>query len=109
MQRARTAKIHCINIQFNELGRAVRGRCGRFWGRHGGADIPLRRERARVLAIKNRDQLTSEEVEFGAMKMTGMQGDVGRVKMSKNFGPTPPIKARRSILIRFVLLAHPFR
>jgi hypothetical protein len=47
-------------------------------------------ERDSIHAIKKRDQLTPEEVKFGVMRMTGMQGDMGGIKMSKNSGPTPP-------------------
>ena len=43
-----------------------------------------------IHATKKGDQLTAAEVKVGAMKMTGMQGDMGGMKMDNNSGTTPP-------------------
>jgi hypothetical protein len=44
-----------------------------------------------IHATKKGDQLTAVEVKVGTMmKMTGMQGDMGGMKMDNNSGTTPP-------------------
>jgi hypothetical protein len=43
-----------------------------------------------IHATKKGDQLTASEVKVGAMKMKGMSGDMGGMKMDSNSGTTPP-------------------
>jgi hypothetical protein len=43
-----------------------------------------------IHATKKGDQLTAAEVKVGAMKMTGMQGEMRGMKMDSNAGTTPP-------------------
>jgi hypothetical protein len=43
-----------------------------------------------IHATKKGNQLTAAEVKVGAMKMTGMQGQMGGMKMDNNSGTTPP-------------------
>ncbi len=43
-----------------------------------------------IHATKKGDQLTAAEVKIGTMKMNGMSGDMGSMKMDKNSGAAPP-------------------
>ena len=43
-----------------------------------------------IHATKKGDQLTAAEVKVGAIKMTGMQGEMRGTKMDSNAGTTPP-------------------
>ncbi|WP_353070709.1 DUF5666 domain-containing protein [Tunturiibacter gelidoferens] len=43
-----------------------------------------------IHATKKGDQLTAAEVKVGAMKMNGMSGDMGGMKMDHDNGTTPP-------------------
>jgi hypothetical protein len=43
-----------------------------------------------IHATKKGDQLTAAEVKVGAMKMNGMSGDMGGMKMGSNSGTTTP-------------------
>jgi hypothetical protein len=43
-----------------------------------------------IHATKKGDQLTAVEVKVGAMKMKGMSGDMGGMKMDNKSGATPP-------------------
>ena len=43
-----------------------------------------------IHATKKGDQLTAAEVKVGAMRMNGMSGDMGSMKMDNNSRTTPP-------------------